>query len=79
MPSYPVSDDTCKVPAGWLIDQCGWKGIMVGDVGVHAHQALVIVNHGASSGRDIARLSEMIKQSVASKFGLRLDPEVNFI
>ncbi len=77
MPSYPVSDAVCKVPAGWLIDRAGWKGVMLGEVGVHAQQALVIVNHGAKDGKQILELSKMIQKSVFEKYGINLNTEVN--
>ena len=79
MPSYPFSEETCKIPAGWLIDQCGWKGIMVGDVGVHNRQALVIVNHGTSDGQEILALSKQIQKTVSERYGIQLQPEVNII
>ncbi len=68
-----------KVPAGWLIEQAGWKGKRIGEVGVHAKQALVLVNYGDGDGMEIIRLSEQIRSSVKEKFGIELQPEVNFI
>ncbi len=79
IPQFPVSDDWVKVPAAWLIDQCGWKGKTRGDIGVHKDQALVIVNYGDARGSDILKLSEMIKDSVQRKFGVELQREVNVI
>ena len=79
LPSYPVSEHECKVPAGWLIDQCGWKGIMIGDVGVHTHQALVLVNHGAKNGNSILSLAQQIQSSVKRRFDIQLQPEVNIL
>lgn len=77
MPSYPVSDTMVKVPAGWLIEQCGWKGYRRGDIGVHAKQALVLVNYGNGQGSDIWQLSSDIVTSVKERFGIELEREVN--
>lgn len=79
IPSYPVSDTTTKVPAGWLIEQSGWKGQRFGNVGVHAKQALVLVNYGGGKGEEIKELSQKIQASVKEKFGIQLSAEVNFI
>lgn len=79
MPSYPINDDTVKVPAGWLIEQAGWKGKRFGEIGVHAKQALVLVNYGNGNGSDIKALASDIQASVNQKFGIKLTPEVNFI
>lgn len=79
MPSYPINDETVKVPAGWLIEQSGWKGKRFGEVGVHAKQALVLVNYGNGKGKDIQQLAFDIQGSVNQKFGIKLTPEVNFI
>lgn len=79
MPHYFVSEQEEKIPAGWLIEQCGWKGRTIGNVGVHAKQALVLVNYGGAKGQEIAELAAMIQQSVADMFGINLIPEVNFI
>ncbi|MBP5318677.1 MAG: UDP-N-acetylmuramate dehydrogenase [Paludibacteraceae bacterium] len=68
-----------KVPAGWLIEQCGWKGKSVGKVAVHGSQALVLINKGGANGLDIINLSDSIRQSVRDKFGIDLVPEVNII
>jgi len=75
--SYDLPDDMVKVPAGWLIEQCGWKGKQIGDAGTYKNQALVIVNHGKASGEDIWQLAQKIQQSVNDKFGIKLTPEVN--
>ncbi|MBP7273446.1 MAG: UDP-N-acetylmuramate dehydrogenase [Saprospiraceae bacterium] len=79
MPSYPTSATTVKIPAGWLIEQCGWKGIRHGDVGCHAQQALVLVNYGEASGQDILQLAHQIQDSVLKTFGIQLHTEVNII
>lgn len=80
VPIYPVTDEgQVKISAGWLIDQCGWKGFRRGDAGVHERHALVLVNYGNSSGREIFDLSEDIRQSVSARFGIELEREVNVI
>lgn len=79
IPSYPVNESTTKVPAGWLIEQAGWKGRRFGNVGVHAKQALVLVNYGGGKGEEIKDLSQKIQASVKEKFGIELSVEVNFI
>lgn len=77
--SYPGSDGKIKVPAGWLIEQCGWKGQRRGDAGCYDKQALVLVNYGTATGADIWQLAQEIANSVEEKFGIRLQPEVNVI
>lgn len=78
-PNYPQPDGTYKMAAGWLIEQCGWKGKMIGNYGVHDKQALVLVNHGGAKGSDIYQLSEDIIESVKDKFNITLEREVNII
>ena len=79
IPSYPINETTVKVPAGWLIEQAGWKGFRDGEIGVHARQALVLVNYGNGTGEQIKALSAKIQASVLEKFGISLSTEVNFI
>ncbi|MEQ9301740.1 MAG: UDP-N-acetylmuramate dehydrogenase [Cyclobacteriaceae bacterium] len=79
MPGYEVDAEHTKVPAGWLIEQCGWKGFREGDIGVHKNQALVLVNYGQGKGRDIFKLALAIQASVMMKFGISITPEVNVI
>ena len=78
LPGYPGNEGV-KVPAGWLIEQSGWKGKRMGEVGVHAKQALVLVNYGEGTGEEIKHLSEQVRSTVKDKFGIDLIPEVNFI
>jgi len=77
IPSYPTSLGFVKVPAGWLIEQAGWKGKRVGETGSHAKQALVLVNYGSAEGYEVKRLAFEIISDIESKFGIRLSTEVN--
>ncbi|HSZ25893.1 MAG TPA: UDP-N-acetylmuramate dehydrogenase [Cytophagaceae bacterium] len=79
IPSYPTLSEMIKVPAGWLIEKCGWKGKIVGHTGVHKNQALVLVNYGHAKGEEIKALSIEIQKSVKEKFDIALETEVNFI
>lgn len=76
---FPAGSGKVKVPAGWLIEQCGWKGKRVGDAGCYAKQALVLVNYGRASGQDIVRLARQVAADVEATFGIRLQPEVNIL
>ncbi len=77
MPHYCIDDDYVKIPAGWMIDQCGWRGRTVGNVGVHANQALVLVNRGGATGAEVVELYKAIQRNVKDRFGIDIYPEVN--
>ncbi|MBX2840187.1 MAG: UDP-N-acetylmuramate dehydrogenase [Flammeovirgaceae bacterium] len=79
IPGYPLLNNQTKVPAGWLIQKCGWKGKVVGNVGTYKNQALVIVNHGNATGQEAKELALKIQESVKEKFGIEIQPEVNII
>jgi UDP-N-acetylmuramate dehydrogenase len=79
MPHYSVDDAHEKIPAGWMIDQCGWKGKSLGRAGVHDKQALVLVNRGGATGQEIVELCQAIQQDVQQKFGVEIHPEVNIV
>ena len=79
MPHYPVDAAHEKIPAGWMIDQCGWKGKKMGRAGVHDKQALVLVNCGGAKGEEIVALCQQIQHDVKAKFGIDIYPEVNII
>lgn len=79
IPHYPADCAKAKLAAGWLIDQCGWKGKRVGNVGCFKNQALVIVNHGGAKAVELERLVKKIKASVKQKFDIQLEEEVNLI
>jgi len=78
-PLHPVSHGTWKISAAWMIQQCGWKGVRVGNVGVHSLQPLVIVNYGGATGKEILNFARKIIESVNNQFGIELEPEVNII
>lgn len=79
IPYYELPDGRVKIPAGWMIDQCGWKGKSLGPAAVHDKQALVLVNRGGAKGSDIVALSDAVRASVRDKFGIDIHPEVNVI
>lgn len=79
IPHYVLSDTLTKIPAGWLIEQAGFKGKRIGDAGVHTKQALVLVNYGNASGQDILNLAHTVQKEVANKFNIQIDTEVNIL
>lgn len=79
MPHYAVDDAHEKIPAGWMIEQCGWKGRSLGRAGVHDRQALVLVNRGSATGQEIVELFRAIQHDVREKFGIDIHPEVNIV
>ncbi|WP_372975233.1 UDP-N-acetylmuramate dehydrogenase [Muriicola sp.] len=79
VPFYSISEKEVKIPAAWLIDTCGFKGMRVGDAGVHEHQALVLVNYGHASGKEILDLAKKIQTEVRDTFGISIEPEVNIL
>ena len=79
MPHYDIDAENVKIPAGWMIDQCGWKGKSMGRAGVHDKQALVLVNRGGATGQEVVALCQQIQADVKQKFGIDIYPEVNVI
>ncbi len=79
IPHYRVSESEIKVPAGWLVEQCGFKGQRWGDAGVHKNQALVLVNYGQATGKELFELSKKIQKAVQDSFNIDLEAEVNIV
>lgn len=79
MPHYTIDAGHEKIPAGWMIEQCGWKGRSLGRAGVHDKQALVLVNRGGATGREIVDLMQRIQDDVKHRFGIDIYPEVNVV
>jgi UDP-N-acetylmuramate dehydrogenase len=79
MPHYPVSETLVKVPAGWLIEQAGFKGKRFGDAGIHNKQALVLVNYGNATGNEIWNVAQNIQKTIFEKYGISIEAEVNVI
>ena len=77
MPHYIIDNAHIKIPAGWMIEQCGWKGKTLGKAGVHSKQALVLVNKGGATGQDVVKLYKAIQADIFERFGITLKPEVN--
>ena len=79
IPGYVIDHESIKIPAGWLIEQAGWKGKTIGAIGVHKNQALVLVNYGGGKGMDLTNLAFEIKNDILTKFGIDIVPEVNML
>ncbi|NLO68865.1 MAG: UDP-N-acetylenolpyruvoylglucosamine reductase, partial [Bacteroidales bacterium] len=79
VPIYQMDNGQVKIPAGWLIEQCGWKGYRDGAIGIYPKQALVLVNYGGATGEQILSLAERVNESVRQRFGISLDSEVQII
>ena len=79
MPHYHIDDRYEKIPAGWMIEQCGWKGRTLGNAGVSEKQALILVNKGGATGAEVLRLCDTVRRDVFNKFGVMIYPEVNII
>ena len=79
IPGYPLPNNLVKVPAGWLIEYCGFKGKRIGNTGAHKDQALVLVNYGEATGNEIYAMAMLIQETVKNTFGIHISPEVNII
>ena len=79
MRCFEVSPTEVKVPAGWLIEQAGFKGKRFGDAGIHKNQALVLVNYGNATGQEIVAVSKKIQETIFNTFGIHIEAEVNII
>jgi UDP-N-acetylmuramate dehydrogenase len=79
MKYYDISETEVKVPAGWLIEQAGFKGKRFGNAGIHKNQALVLVNYGNATGQEILNISVNIQQTILNIFGIQIEAEVNVI
>jgi UDP-N-acetylmuramate dehydrogenase len=79
MPFYEISDDRVKIPAAWLIEQCGWKGKVSGSTAVYNKQPLILINRGGAKGTDILKLADAIRDSIREKFNIEIYPEVSII
>lgn len=79
MPHYTIDEEHEKIPAGWMIEQCGWKGRSLGNAAVHHRQALVLVNKSGATGAEVLALCEKIREEVYQKFGITIYPEVNVV
>ena len=79
MPSYKTEHGHYKIPAAWLIEQAGFKGKRLGDVGMHDHHALVLVNYGNGTGKELVAFSQKVQKKVLDMFGIHLIPEVNIL
>lgn len=79
LPSYPINESFVKIPAGWLIEKAGFKGVKKGNVGMHSKQALVLVNYGGATGTELWEYAQQVMKGVFETFGVELEPEVNLI
>jgi len=79
VPNYPANNGLTKIPAAWLIETCGYKGIKRGNVGIHSQQALVLVNLGNATGKEVIELADEIIGTVSKEFGITLEKEVNIL